>query len=288
VLVPIANPNNANELINIASILAPPQVGRVLLLNVVNPEGSTHGDPIQNAQDAVGQALRASLTEGHSVQALLSVSSTPWNEIRRVAHEYRCYSILLGAPHLTDERIGQLEGLINSVDSSVSFLFAPDDWTLSEVGRVVVPVGGRGSHHALRAKVLGGLLRTLPSSEVHWIRALHQDATDAQLRSAERQLRDLAADVTPERSRFHADRAPQATSYLLDQLMPTDLLVLGLAARGGRHVFGSLLPELIERSPCACLVIARGDEGEHLGALVRQATNRVGSRLGFRSRSGAH
>jgi APA family basic amino acid/polyamine antiporter len=281
VLVPIANPDNANELIRIASILAPPRVGRVLLLNVVDPSASAHGDPIQNAQDAVGQALRASLREGHSVQALLSVSSTPWHEIRRVAHEYRCYSILLGAPHLTEERIGQLEGLINSVDSSVSFLFAPEDWTLAEVGRAVVPVGGRGSHHALRAKVLGGLLRTLPDGEVHWLRALPEDATEGQLRSAERQLRDLAADVTPERSRFRADRAADASRYLLDELQPSDLLVLGLAAKGGRHVFGSLLPELIRRSPCACLVIARGDEGEHLGSLVRQATNRMGSPFGL-------
>ncbi len=275
VLVPVANPDKVDELIRIASILAPPRVGRVLLLNVVDPDASLHGDPIENAQQAVGNALRASLDEGHSVQALLSVSSTPWAEIRRVAHEYRCYSILLGAPHLTEERIGQLETLINSVDSSVSFLFAPDDWTLKKVGRVVVPVGGRGSHHALRAKVLGGLLRTLPTGEVHWLRALPTDTPDSQLRAAERQLRDLAVDVTPERSHVRAERARDAIAYLLDELEPTDLLVLGLAARGGRHVFGSLLPDLIRRSPSACLVIARGDEGEHLGALVRQATNRI-------------
>ena len=281
VLVPIANPKNANELVRIASILAPPRIGRVLLLNVINPGASAHGDPILNAQDAVGQALRASLEEGHSVQALLSVSPTPWNEIRRVAHEYRCYSILLGAPRLTEERIGQLEALINTVDSSVSFLFAPEDWTLTEVDRVVVPVGGRGSHHALRAKVLGGLLRTLPAAHVHWIRALGEDSTEGQLRSAERQLRDLAADVTPERSRFRAERARDPRQCLLGDLQSADLLVLGLASRAGRHVFGSLLPGLIQQSPCACLVIARGDEGEHFETLVRQASRRVKLRLGL-------
>jgi hypothetical protein len=192
-----------------------------------------------------------------------------------VARDYHCYSILLGAPTLTEDRVGELEELINSVESSVSFLFAPNDWMLSRVRRIVVPVGGRGSHHALRARVLGGLLRTNQDAMVHWLRALALDATDAQMRTAERELRDLSADVTPERSEYRTGRTADPTEFLVDVLEPTDLLVLGLAARGGRHVFGTLLPHIIQQSPCPCLVIARGDEGEHIGALVRQTTTRL-------------
>jgi nucleotide-binding universal stress UspA family protein len=261
--------------VDIASILAPPKVGRVLLLNVVNPLGTLHGDPIDNAQEAVGEALRASIAAGHSTQALLSVSSAPWHEIRRVARDYRCYSILLGAPSLTEERVGELEELINSVESSVSFLFAHNDWTLARVRRIVVPVGGRGSHHALRARVLGGLLRTTPNATVFWLRALTLDATEAQMRNAERELRVLSTDVAPERSQHYTGRTADPTDFLVNALEETDLIVLGLAAKGGRHVFGTLLPRIIQQSPCPCLVIARGDEGERLGALVRQTTTRL-------------
>ena len=47
---------------------------------------------------------------------------------------------------------------------------------------------------------------------------------------------------------------------LLAELKPNDLLLLGLAEHEGRKTFGKVIPSLIEKSPRATLVIARGDE----------------------------
>lgn len=259
VLVPIANPQNAQVLVSIANTLAPPRIGRVMLMNVVDPNSTQHGDPVTAGERALGSGLREGMRRGHQPLALLSVSDRPWAEISRVARQYRCHGVLLGRAKLTSGSISDLEHLVNDLDSYVSVLFNQADWSLERCQRVIVPVGGRGSHQALRARVLGGLSRER-NREVVWLRVVSPETPEARKLAAERQLSALADDSTPYNSTLKVLVAEDSESALLDELKSTDLLLLGLAERDGRKTFGAMVPRLIESSPCAVLVIARADE----------------------------
>ncbi|MCI0480756.1 MAG: amino acid permease, partial [Candidatus Dadabacteria bacterium] len=85
VLVPIANPVNAAPMIRVASSLAPPDTGSVLLLSVVlSKRGDSAGreeDLIVNSQKVLKEAVSASLDIGLSPEALITIAERPWPEI---------------------------------------------------------------------------------------------------------------------------------------------------------------------------------------------------------------
>ncbi|MGW8257046.1 MAG: APC family permease, partial [Thermoguttaceae bacterium] len=74
VLVPIANPSNAEAMMAVANALTPPRVGRVLLLSVaVSPKDVEAGDDVsavRHAQTVLGDSLIASLKIGIVPEAL--------------------------------------------------------------------------------------------------------------------------------------------------------------------------------------------------------------------------
>ncbi|MEE8299653.1 MAG: amino acid permease, partial [Thermodesulfobacteriota bacterium] len=100
VLVPIVNPSHAVPMVAVASALAPPITGRVLLLSVVrtpedwNPE--THPEKLNNTQRVLKESLSASFGLGLIPEVLTTVATEPWDEIIRVSHAYSCESLLLG------------------------------------------------------------------------------------------------------------------------------------------------------------------------------------------------
>lgn len=280
VLVPIANPERAAALVSIASTLAPAEVGRVMLATVVDPSTDTHGDPITVAQEALGAGVRASLNNNHEPLALLSISERRWGEIERIARQYRCHGVLLGGAHLTPERIEELEDFVHAVDSYVSFLFSGQNWSLKQCQRIVVPVGGRGAHQALRARVLGGLQRQ-KDRHVLWLQVLPKDTQERAAASAKSLLGQLAEDSTTGDSEVEVLLGDNFQHALLDVLQPSDLLLLGLAQDNGRKTFGAMIPTLVAASPCPTLVLARGDDGvgSSLGRLELPSswTQRLGS-----------
>jgi len=257
VLVPVANPRNAANLVSIASALAPPRIGHVLLMNVVRTGGEEeHGDPVSSAQEVLGEALRAAMAAGHSPRALLSVSPSPWDEIGRVAREYRCHGVLLGQARLDERGVAALEKLMAQVEGHVSFLFAEPSWSLARCRRILVPIGGRSGHYALRARLLGSLCRD-GEREVVWLRVMSGHATDAELRSAGRALRELAADATPDSGIAIVERSDQPLETILARAEAADLVILGLHGVNGQRRFGRAVPELVRRASCASLVISR-------------------------------
>ena len=257
VLVPVANPRNAANLVSIAGALAPPRIGHVLLMNVVQSGGEQeHGDPVSVAQEVLGEALRAAMAAGHSPRALLSVSASPWDEIGRVARQYRCHGVLLGQARLDERGVAVLENLMAQVEGHVSFLFADPSWSLARCRKILVPIGGRSGHYTLRARLLGSLCRD-GEREVIWLRVISTRATDSELRSAGRALRELAADATPGNGTVIVERSDEPTEVILARAEAADLLILGLHDVGGRRLFGRAVPELVRRASCATLIISR-------------------------------
>ena len=258
VLVPVANPERAQALVDLAEAIAPPVVGRVLLLTVVVVAAGTEAtvsERVRRSQSVQSRALVSSFAQGRRPEALLTFADEPWSEIARIAREHNCESLVTG---LTDRDSSprRLEGLLSRVEADVLVLRAPPDWRLAATRSVLIPTGGRGSLDPLRARLLGNLLR-LGSRDVRFLRVLPQEATDAQRADAERSLRELAEDEAPG-AHVEVLCSADAGAAIIARADASDLLVLGTQRPStGPRTFGDFALTIAERTRSATVLISR-------------------------------
>lgn len=260
VLVPVANPDSAAGLVEVASALAPPEVGRVLLLSVMRKPAEPSESPpasLVHSQQLLTEAVTRALGRGHCPEALMTIADSPWQEIERVARFRQCECILLGLTRLDETRtLGELEQLLNRVDCDVAVLNAPIGFDLSGVRRVLVPAGGRGGQHELRARLLGSLRRG-GRRDVEFLRLLPEGASDGALDDAKRALARLAQDEAGGTPHVSVRTTADPVQAVVSAAEGADLLVLGLPRVGGRALFGEFALNVARRSPCATIMLSQ-------------------------------
>ncbi|HEY5925187.1 MAG TPA: amino acid permease [Kofleriaceae bacterium] len=273
VLLPIANPTNARSLVEVANAIAPTEFARVLLLTIVRAPKSRTGDPLAElaaAQDAVRQALTASYAAGHAPEALLTAAPEPWAEIRRIADEHRCESLLVGLPDKPDaayER--QLEELVNGLDCDVAMMRAAADFSIANAKRVLVAVGGRGEEHELRARLLGTLCRELPR-EIVFVTVVPTNADDDTVTAALRTATRLSAIKIPVKPTVEVIRNDDAAAAILSEAARFDLLLLGVRSRQGRKMLGAFNRKLAFDAPCAVMLLSRRPPATDVARPIRE------------------
>jgi len=260
VLAPIANPYNAQAMIAIANALAPPEVGRVLLLSVaVLPKHWKAGDrvlAIRQAQMVLGDSLTAAVEAGVFPEALATVAADPWLEISRVAREHRCESLLVGFTDLSAQGDTPLERLLPKVGCDVVVLRAPQGWQLSQARQILVPIGGRGVHDRLRARLLGSLFRT-GDRKITLLQVLPEEAPPQACTRARKELARIARDEAPGRSRVLVVQSRDVEETITSHAAESDLVVLGLQRTGRRQKgFGHLVPNIAKKTDCPILMIS--------------------------------
>ncbi len=261
ILVPIANPARTPALVSIANALAARGVGRILLLSVV-PE-SESDDPevvpaqLKDMQTIVYDALAQSYLTGHRPEALITSASKPMEEIRRIAEEHHCASLLIGMGEITAHTQSDFEMMLNGVHCEVAMLRSPVDWTASKVERILAPVGGRGSSHELRTRVLASLCRASPR-ELTFVSVLAPNASKEEVEEATSQLDKLSEMRIPGSIHKKLLRSEDAKAALLAEAGNHDLMLLGLKEVGwGKRVLGAFTLGLVSESPCATLLLSR-------------------------------
>ena len=261
VLLPVANPAHAASMVAVANARAPRDVGRVLLLSpVVTPEDGSADERerrLQSAQDALNHALMTSFDSGHTPEALITSCSDPWTEIKRVAEMYHCESMLLGAASAGDvSNESKLEALVSSMGCDVALMRAPDDWHFEHARRVLVPLGGRGAEHDLRARLLGSLTRT-GEREFTFLRLMDVGASENEIRDAKREVKRWARDNVRKEAHVVVRRSANAAEEIVEEASGYDLVVVGLARMGRRRaVLGDVARRLANDSPCAAILLS--------------------------------
>jgi amino acid transporter len=263
VLVPVANPASAVGMVTLANALAIPVVGRVVLLTVVRRPSDFAATQIEttkaleDANSVVGQALSASLRAGHTPEALMTIAYDPWKEIARVAQSRECESLLIGFSSLEGQgNVQHIEQMLNDVECDVVILRAPKTWSLNADTKIIVPVGGRGGHDELRARLLGSLGRA-GCTNVSFVQASRQSLPDGLKAHRERELRVFAEEETrgtPEVKLIEADDMVEA---LASEAGPNDLIILGLSHQRGKRLFGELALQVARKTEAATLMISR-------------------------------
>lgn len=153
--------------------------------------------------------------------------------------------------------MAELEALMEALDAHVSFLLAPEGWSLEMARRILVPVAGGSEHGVLRARVLGSLCRNGDRS-VTWLRVLPASASEAALREARGRLEELANDTTPGHGSVEVTPSDDALGALARWAKSADQMVVGLTRQRRRRSFGRLVPELVRAPICATLIISEG------------------------------
>jgi hypothetical protein len=262
VLIPLANPSRAKAMVEVANALSPPQVGRALLLFVVAGaiEWKSENTPPQliATQEALREAVTASFRSDLSPEALVTVASDPWTEIIRVAHIHRCKSLLIGVGDLVQNKINTyLNKLMSSVDCDTVFLKSSPDWQLSKAKRILVPVGGKGDHDELRARLLGSLCRS-SEREVTFLRIVSSKATDGDLKWMRYKLARFAGDEVPTEPKVEVVRKKNVIDGVREYAAESDLVILGIQRMGRRKkVFGDIAMEIARVTPGATILISR-------------------------------
>jgi hypothetical protein len=260
VLVPTANPDNAPSLVALAAAIAPPLVGRVLLLTVITPRSETEDslEGLHRAQSVLERALATSLRSGYRPEALMTIASGPWDEIARVARTHACEGLLLGRATLENVAGGPLETLLDSVSCDVAFLRSPPGWKLDDVKRILVPVArGQGGHYTMRARLLGSLCRT-KAREVIWLRVVPSETNPSQQAEARKELNRLASDTTPGISEVVIVTSDDVAGAVAEHAARCDLVLLGLTLTAtGDRTFGELAPTIAARTDRATIMISQ-------------------------------
>lgn len=269
VLVPIANPESASNLIDVAATVRTPGVGRVLLLSVISKEGrAVVTDTVaRDAKDILGESVMRGLEGSVRPEALFTIAADVWGEIERVANSQRCETVLMGLPRLAEPGVEtRLERLISRIDADVVIVRAPPRWRISDAQRILLPVKGRWDHSELRARLLASLSRS-GDRTVTFMRAAPAEATPDRRRRIERTVRQLAHEeaVGPHEVAFeYADDPIEAVAR---RAGASDLAVLGMQRSGpGQRAIGSFAIELARRTDIPLILISRRRQAGTLAA----------------------
>ncbi len=255
-LVPVHNPQNAAALVQVASLLTPPVAGRVLLLSVARQDAIDPGEEIRASLAPVEQGMRRAISAGRFPEAMTTVASDPWDEIARVARERGCERLLMGLTEIDGEgTLDRLERLFNDVNCDLSILRAPPEWELSQVKRVLVPVGGQGNHDELRARLLASLGRQR-GLHVHFLRVVPDSTSESEQRSLERGLQRRAKVEVATAHTVEVVPSDDVRGTIIDRVNDCDLVVLGLQrSRKQQKTFGQLSLDLAQTTNTAMIML---------------------------------
>jgi nucleotide-binding universal stress UspA family protein len=183
----------------------------------------------------------------------------PWAEIRRVAEVHACESLLIGLGALPPGGAleSDVEALMNGVDGDVAVIRAAPGWSLDTARRGVVPVGGRGEEHGLRARVLASICRD-PTRDITFVTVVPAAASEAEVAELRREVSRMAEVKVRGKPRVEVLRSDDPVKALLAAAADHDRVILGLQRRGwGRRVIGEIAARIARDAPCPAILLGR-------------------------------
>ena len=261
VLVPMANPDNAGTLSTLAAALSP-AAGRVLLLNIAQrAAGPDQKASVDIMADILRRSMAAALDSGIRVECLGTLSSDPWLEIERVANLHHCALTLMGMSDLSDkETRHRLETLAARLPSNLAILRARDGWDPLSIQNILVPIGGRDVHNALRARLLTALYHQAKNKiQITYLIVAPADTKPEDQSRIVRTWQQLVSDESPAQSQIRIIPGHSISGIILEQARASDLLILGMGKLSRhRHGFSPVVTKIIaDRSVSNVLVIGQ-------------------------------
>lgn len=175
-----------------------------------------------------------------------------------MSRTHKCQSLLLGLSNLNEDFTERnLEQLMSSVDSDIVILRAPHGWRFSGVKKILVPVGGRGDHDEVRARLLGSLDRT-GTREITFIRLLRKHTSQQEFDRALKDLDKLANVEVPGAPKVKIVLNDNVMKEITNNASESELIIVGLQRLARRRKkFGKLALQIARETSCPLIMISR-------------------------------
>jgi amino acid transporter len=266
-LVPIANPENVDQLMRTALDIAADKNGEILVMSVVTLPEQT---PLSEGRADVGarrevveqaMAVEEPGTEDIPVSGTVRIAHHVDRAILHTVEQYDSDAVLLG---WSRERTGRAEVVLGSTVDTVA-TEAPCDVLVERVGpdatgvseSILLPTAG-GPHAELAAEVARAISHTTGAS-VDLVHVVDPDATESERRTAEEQLAhtgEVLADVDGVDQRL-LDGA-SVVETIVEASGDYDLTIIGATREGllQQLVFGSV-PEAVGRRADSTVIMTK-------------------------------
>lgn len=259
VLLPVSNPDNADSLFFVAQALTPSSVSKVLLLSILTrtDDEKLLEHRLEHNQRALMSAFRTALLSNQKPDALTTVAPDPWDEIERVAITRQCEALVLGLSSFSQLHTNnRLELLVSHLACDVVVVRQPHKgWKITEVKKVLVPVGGLSAHDALRARLAASLWRA-SKPEFIFLQVVPQPLSVKEMEKRLQRLRSFAARIIPGKSSCEIKVAEDINGTLIQESEQADLVILGLGKVGPeQQAFGPVALELAQKTQKALVFI---------------------------------
>ncbi|MGJ3237969.1 MAG: DUF389 domain-containing protein [Anaerolineae bacterium] len=263
IVVPIARPDTAPHMLEIATSLVDPDGGKVYALTVaLNDAG-------EEAQEKI-EVLKPIVAQFESVEMVTQIARSITRGILDGAREHKAEALIIGVYH-RDQREVELGSVVeNVIEAAPCDVIVYRTSESPEYDRVIVPLDD--NHTTLRALEVGATIairHEFPFSAPY----IKRDYTPSE--EKERVIQDVLDNLSEEQLEDHdyiTGRKPGVK--MLRWLGENDLLVLGFSQRGDLDIeFGRDLSDvLLRRSPGPVLLYSRILEERNTvkGAMQRQ------------------
>lgn len=257
VLVPIANPKNAEAMVSLAGTLVPSDIGRIIMLNIINGETAK----LNEATIMLPKLLEAAEKAQVRAEALTTVADETIEEIARVATIHRCESVVIGLNEISKESEGTpVERLLGTIDADiVVFRSGSDSWNLDDAKKILIPIGGKAVHEHLLARLLGSLMRT-GRRDITFLRIVPPDTSEDEIRKARKALQHLAEEELHKECDIEIVKSSEPVKVITEKSEDFNLIILGVQkVNRTERLFGNFTRMVAQDTPCPIIVICSRD-----------------------------
>jgi Kef-type K+ transport system membrane component KefB/nucleotide-binding universal stress UspA family protein len=113
IVVPIANPHSVGPLVDIAGLMALPDSGEVIAVNVLGNEASR--EQLEEHREATERAEQRALSQGAEARSIVRIDSSPSEGVIHAVTENDATCLLLGWKGYTNRRENFFGGVIDAV-----------------------------------------------------------------------------------------------------------------------------------------------------------------------------
>ena len=264
VVIPVANPLTAEELIRIGAALMEPRTGELTALGIVEvPEGMPLSEGATHARQArrLLQKVLDYVPEGVTIHPLVRIGRHAAAGIVEAATEQEADLLIFGWGGKSGPgRDGATPAISPTIDEVVRE--APCDIAVvkqrgaREINRILVPV--RGGPHAELALRFANALAHRHDAVVSVMHVVPAGVTEAVRAQAERALATFARQHVTARSEPILREAHNVRAAILREADRADLVVLGASAASddpGGSLFGALPEAIAQRAKPTVIVV---------------------------------
>ncbi len=271
ILLPIANPKSAKTLATVATLLAPQGYARLMFLSVI---GKSSNVPLSDYTDVIKNGLSVALSEGISTQALVTAGKSD-KEIVRVATDYECSTVLLGLSSNISNSINYINSLLADLPCDAAVLCANENWEMSSVRSILVPMEGRGDVDGFRAKILASF-RRVGSIQVTFCTVLATNSSKREVETTEEKLKNIAKVKAGRRGKQKVIHSDDPVEAIASESANHDLLLLGLSSERGKSSIRDFSEKLLTSTNTPTIVLRSAPSMDYADVYRRLKSSTMG------------